>query len=366
MAETDDPLLNALRDPAGTLDLDAGAWDGLLRRARGHFLLARLGYQLDDNGLLGRIPDAARGQIQDAQARADFNQHLIRVELRSVGRVLEGLGVPLILLKGGAYAAAGLPCARGRPAADLDILVPQDRLPAVEQALTAHGWESEITDSYDQRFYRAWSHQIPPLRHKERRTELDVHHTIAPPTSRAKADAGALLADTRLLGDSQARVLAPADMVLHAAVHLFNEEFLPTALRNLLDLHDLLGHFGADEGFWAQLSERARRHGLERPLYYGLRYCERLFDTPIPAHAKAQVDAFGPNPMVRAIMDILVPPAILPQDPERAGRGAGSARWLLFVRSHWLRMPPPLLARHLLVKTLRRATRSSTVAAATR
>ena len=42
------------------------------------------------------------------------------------------------------------------------------------------------------------------------------------------------------------------------------------------------------------------------------------------------------------------------ENRERPRRRAGLARWLLYVRSHWLRMPPLLLARHLLRKSLRR------------
>jgi hypothetical protein len=33
---------------------------------------------------------------------------------------------------------------------------------------------------------------------------------------------------------------------------------------------------------------------------------------------------------------------------------AGIARWCLYVRSHWLRMPPILLARHLTRKAFKR------------
>ncbi|WP_204329989.1 nucleotidyltransferase family protein, partial [Proteus mirabilis] len=56
-------------------------------------------------------------------------------------RALAPLDVPVVLLKGTAFAAAGLSPARGRNIGDLDILVPRDRLDEVEAALLAAGWE---------------------------------------------------------------------------------------------------------------------------------------------------------------------------------------------------------------------------------
>ena len=52
----------------------------------------------------------------------------------------------------------------------------------------AHGWLRMKIDPYDDRYYRVWMHEIPPLRHRERKTEIDLHHTILPRTSRLKPD----------------------------------------------------------------------------------------------------------------------------------------------------------------------------------
>jgi hypothetical protein len=40
--------------------------------------------------------------------------------------------------------------------------------------------------------------------------------------------------------------------------------------------------------------------------------------------------------------------------PSAKGTASAFARWLLYVRSHWLRMPPLMLARHLAIKGMRR------------
>ena len=55
-------------------------------------------------------------------------------------------------------------------------------------------------------------------------------------------------------------------------------------------------------------------------------------------------------------MNLLVPVALSPSLPDRVPPLTAFARWLLFIRSHWLRMPPLMLARHLAIKGWRRMT----------
>jgi hypothetical protein len=52
-------------------------------------------------------------------------------------------------------------------------------------------------------------------------------------------------------------------------------------------------------------------------------------------------------------MDTLLDHVVLP-DEQPPRLGPSFARWLLYVRSHWLRMPPWLLAGHLLHKAHKR------------
>jgi hypothetical protein len=152
-------------------------------------------------------------------------------------------------------------------------------------------------------------------------------------------------------------VLSPPDMVLHSAVHLFNEEITEIGLRDLLDLHDLLTHFGGRDEFWAELVASARLHGLERPLYYCLRYTEACFATRVPEPAKTAAAAFAPPRPVRMVMDRLMARALASTPAEGFGASAWLARWLLYLRSHWLRMPAGLLARHLVTKAYLNAAR---------
>jgi hypothetical protein len=264
-----------------------------------------------------------------------------------------------VLLKGAAYVAGGLRAGVGRLATDVDILVPAGDIRRVEQALVGAGWGPIKLHPYDQRFYREWSHELPPLQHARRRSIVDVHHNILPVSGRVRPDAAALLASAvpvRSAGMDDLWMLAPEDMVLHSAAHLFQDGDLAGSVRDLVDADALLSEFGArDPAFWDRLPARARELGLERALFYVLRFARRLLETPVPPGVDAAVPA--PPRAAMALMDRLVSRALLPIRGQHGTLGEDTARLLLYARSHWLRMPPGLLVAHLTRKTLRRWSR---------
>jgi hypothetical protein len=348
-----DPLVCALIDPRCATTLSDRDWNDVLLRARRTGTIGRLGKLLADAGLLDRIPFKAKEHIRAALIGAESSQTALRFELNRVLRALQTLEVPIVLLKGAGYLGAALPPARGRYVGDLDIMVPRSRIGEVEGALRASGWVMPELDDYDEHYYREWAHEIPPLLYPDRETPVDVHHTIVPRTSRLRPDPDALLAASVTLGDARLRTLGPADMVLHSAVHLFNDE-VSKPLRDLIDLDNLLRHFGSRESFWMELVARARTHGLERPLFYALRYTQRNLRTPIPAEVDRATAAWSPPRVLLPLMDWIFEGRFLPALPGAPQAGAGFARWLHYVRAHWLRMPPLMLARHLTVKAVRR------------
>lgn len=350
-------LIDVLRDLPTVTRLDAAGWDLLIRQALGADMDATLLMLLEDAGLLDGVPAGPRAHLEWVRVAAVRHTQAVRYEVRQINRALAGLGVPLILLKGSAYALAGLAAGRGRMFSDIDILVPKQRIAEVEAALMLHGWASHTTDAYDQRYYREWMHEIPPLEHMRRGNVIDVHHAILPETAAQRPDPAKLRARAvpieplgADIGAADVRMLAPHDMVLHSAVHLFSDGEFDHGLRDLFDLHRLLGQFGAHAGFWDGLVERACELELARPLFYALRYATRILCTPVPAAVLRKADAGRPNPILLAAMDGLFARALQPAHPSCADAFSALAHTLLYVRGNWLRMPPLLLARHLFHK----------------
>jgi len=322
------PLVRALRDPASTGTLDAAGWTALLAMARAEQLIGTLACRLD--GL--PMPAAAKRILAEARSSAIEQRRAALWEAEAARRSLVGLDCPIVLLKGTAFAAAGLTAGLGRSIGDLDILVPRERIAEVEAALLAAGWEWVKPDPYDDAYYRKWMHELPPLIHRERDRMIDVHHTILPLTAKPTPDASALFAESAAL-ENGLRVLSPNDMIVHAAAHLFADGELAGGLRNLWDIHCLITEFGSDG-----LAARAERHQLGDAVARALRQANDLYGTPIPESRRTRDRA-----------DRLYRRRLLARD----GWGRPTQRVLrfgFFVRSHWLRMPPAMLGRHLWTK----------------
>ena len=344
-------LLRVLRDPGAMAGLGLADWELLLRQAGAANLSVTLYCLARDQGLLAQIPAQPRQHLLWARALGERHTQAVRFEVAAIGAALAEAGVPLILLKGAAYLMAGLPPGPGRLFSDIDILVPKARLGDVEGALMLHGWAGNHLDAYDQRYYRQWMHELPPMQHHTRQSMIDVHHAILPETAAVRPDPDKLRAAARAIpGMPGVLVLAPADMVLHSAVHLFYDGEFDKGLRDLFDLHRLLQHFGATPGFWDALPRRARELELARPLFYALRYAQRLLGTEVPAATLAALDDARPSRLLLALMDGLFGRALLPLHSSCADRFSAGARFLLYIRGNWLRMPPLLLTRHLFHK----------------
>ena len=353
-------LIAALLAPAGLAAATPREWDLVLRQARSARLLARLAFLLDGEALAP--PPAAARQLAAARTMGAKQDHDIRWEVGLIQKALAGLDLEaIVLLKGAAYVMADLPPARGRLFGDIDFMVPRTRLEEVEAALLAAGWQLAKDDPYDQHYYRRWTHQIPPLRHATRHSVIDLHHTIVAPTARVPVAAEALFAGIKALDPSREEagrqpalaVLGPCDMVLHSAVHLFNDGEFSHGLRDLFDLDDLLAHFAQDPAFWPALARRADQLGLGRPLAYALFFLEALFGRSYPRALDGPRQAWLPAGPGRAVMTALLRRALQPPHASCRRAGTDFALWALDARGHYLRMPWPILLPHLLRKAWR-------------
>ncbi|WP_409529565.1 nucleotidyltransferase family protein [Sphingomonas sp.] len=323
-----DRLIAILRDPGDAVSLHLPEWMMVLTVARAELLLGSLAHRLF--GL--PVPAEVEAVLNDARTEATEVRRAALWEANRVAHALRTLGCPVILLKGTAFVAAGLGAGQGRSIGDCDILLPRSVLPAAEALLADAGWEWVKPDAYDDLYYRRWMHELPPLIHRERDRMLDVHHTILPPTARPKPDAEALLADAVPLGGGLA-VLSHDDMIVHAAAHLFADGDLTGGLRNLWDIHALIVERGA-EG----LVDRARHHGLTTAVGRAMRLSHAIFATPVPSCWRQL-----------SLIDRLFRRRMMARDGWGRGRRP-ITRLAFYIRSHLIRMPLPLLLRHLWIK----------------
>ncbi len=325
-------------------------WESLLGQARRSGLLARLALYFADGGWAETIPERVARHMSSALRHVERQKTEVFWEIDQIRKALRDVATPVVLLKGAAYLFANLPPSKSRVFSDIDIMVDSKKLGDVERALFAAGWISAERDLYNQRYYRQWMHEIPPLRHVTRGTVIDLHHTIAPPTSRFKVDSRLLMQQIRPTKVNGLFVLGQSDMVLHSAAHLYQEGEFDHALRDLLDMRDLIVHFAAEPDFWPSLLSRAKELGLEEPLFHALTHVQRLFGLSIPQDTATDLEALRPGRLKNACLGALLREAFRPNHPDCDTASTRLARWLLYVRSHSMRMPLHLLLPHLLRK----------------
>ncbi|MCI4590172.1 nucleotidyltransferase family protein [Sphingobium sp. BYY-5] len=316
-------LVRALRDPASVARLSAESWNGLIAVARAERLIGTLAHRL--KGIM--VPPSVAPILADARLDTMREARQALWEADRCVEALRGTGVRTILLKGTAYAAAELRAGQGRFIGDLDILVPRAAMPMVEKALMTAGWEWVKPDPYDDAYYRQWMHELPPMIHRTRDRMIDVHHTVLPLTARQTPDAAAMIADAVEITDGL-YMLSAEDRIVHAAAHMLADGDLQGGLRNLWDIYCLLPD--ADP---VVLEVRAAHHGLLPHVRQARRLAASLY---------------GEGARL-TLWDRLIRARLL----ARNGWGQETRKPLVFafyIRSHWLRMPPHMLARHLWTK----------------
>lgn len=344
-------LVRTLRTPEVAGRFSLAQWDLLVRQGRRTGLLARLADRLQALGLLTDVPRPIRWHFEAAATLARKQQVAVRWEVGQIRAALTGLRIPLIVMKGAAYVVADLPAARGRLFNDIDILVPRGLLSQVEAALMLAGWRATGLSAYDERYYRRWMHEIPPMQHLQRATVIDVHHAILPDTARYFPDPEKLRSRCVPVDAMPGvYVLAAEDRILHSATHLFHDGELPHGLRDLSDLDLLLRHESSAPDFWSRLVARAEELQLGRSLYYALRYTEHFFGTPVPDTAWRDLRPSTPPAFLLRTMDGVFSRALAPVHPSCDDALSPLARQAAYVRAHWLRMPAHLLLPHLFHK----------------
>lgn len=332
-------LLEAIVRPSGVQHITGEEWSSIILHARRTQTLGQLTAQLTASGGLGEIPTAVSRHLAlsriTAQRRAEAAQWEIGVIRRAISA-----DTPVVLLKGCAYLLAKDANAEGRFFSDIDVLVPRSALGKAEAALTGAGWMPSQVEAYDRRYYREWSHEVPPMEHVRRHTVVDLHHAIIPPVSRYSVPTELLLASMEEV-DTGIYVLGTAERVIHCAIHLIQEGEASKVFRDLYDLHLLLEQHFPDSSKRAELYSRAHRLGLRRFVVAAVRAADSVFNTKLATDAANSW-----------LASCLLAAAAGSAPGAENQFSAHASRIALLAHSHWMKMPLSILIPHLFRKTM--------------
>ncbi|MFC4700123.1 nucleotidyltransferase family protein [Glaciecola siphonariae] len=346
-----DTLINLFLNPSQVAQCSSNELSDLVTIWRSQKILARMCYRIIEAGVFEHLDAKTQRHLLNAKQIADRQKEQVFTEAAELARILSQSVGYLIFLKGAAYSMCAGKLGRGRIYSDIDVLVPKADIDTCEQRLAVAGWIGQEINDYDDKYYRKWAHEIPPMAHGHRGTIIDVHHNIVPVISKSFNDLHILLENTEEIMPDIHVLSAPAQLV-HAAIHLFRNEEYQGAFRDITDIYLMLE--GQDEQFWLDAFSLAKRIDFLTELQLAVRYCERFFKLKPPAKINLE---FAPEHN-QAFNDFIFNSVLLPQHSLMTGSHTPLKHFLAMMRGHIVKMPVHILLYHIIVKSYRSVAQS--------
>jgi len=345
-------LVKTWKNPARCIDYNTQQWQLLIHQSRASYMLPRMANKLITYYQNGKIEDRIWHHFSSALLVAKRQVENTSMELNKIEVFFEQKEHQAVILKGAAYSATNLSASIGRTFNDIDILVDKSSVDVIESELWFLGFMPMKEDDYDKLYYRQWMHEIPPLQHIKRKTVLDVHHNILPLTSATTVNVEKLTEHSTLIpGYKKLSILSPQALILHSATHLFHEGEFDKGIRDLIDLELLFQQYFQEKYTFDDLVTLALATGLERELYYAIRYVHNVLTLELTEDELRRVDKFSPKKLNLAFLDFCFLTIFTPNHSSCLTWKKSLATNLLYWRGHLLRMPLKLLIPHLFKKS---------------
>lgn len=251
--------------------------DEALRHQLGGLTYQVLTTQPDASG----APEEVRRRLRPAYRDIALRNAVLFRYTAQITKALAERGIPVMLLKGMHLARYTYAEPAMRSMADVDIMVPRDRLAEAEQVFLAHGYGP--TPRPDLAEFCSWSNHLAKLT-KPNAPVFEVHWGIERPTSPFRIDLTGLWRRARpdMLEDAPVLLLALEDLLLHLVLHVsYHHRFDRSAFKGLMDIHAVIVRH-RDTIDWRVLADRSVEWGASGFVYATLKLSAQLLGTPVP------------------------------------------------------------------------------------
>jgi hypothetical protein len=338
-----DDVCQAFITPRTALGFTPRQWQQLVLILRHQQLLACYSLKFKQEGIFENIPTQTQRHFLNADVLAKNHQKQVVFEASELQRELGNNQQYLIFLKGAGYTLSGAPVGESRICNDIDLLADKKSIDGMEKRLCLFGWLSEELTEYDEKYYRKWAHEIPPLRHGKRGTMIDVHHNIVPIISGRHVDADKFATNSVTTEDGF-QILSFAAMTLHSLIHLFFNEEVKKGYRDLIDLHILITT-NNNKAFWFELITLAKETDFGLELFLACRYTHNILQTKIPDFVQDEINLFCPWNIM--FLDFIYEKTLKPNHPTSKPKYFAIAEFAVLLRGHFQKMPLHILIYHL-------------------
>jgi hypothetical protein len=294
-------------------------WQRVVDAAHWHRLAPMLHAHLADPAVDLAVPAEVAEHLRREARESTVRSMQLGLELDRVLALLDGHGIPVVLLKGAALLELAYEHPGLRPMVDLDLLVPEadvQRAHALVQGLGYQVAQARLSDDADERL--AVAHHHFPL--VGRHAQVELHHRIL--WERPSYDvAGVWERSVPSPNQPPRRLPAPEDLVVHVSAHFALDRMRrsESALRQLADLARTADRCALD---WDAVVDRARRSGVAELLFLALDAADVLFGGVAPPEV---LDAVRPASYTPELGELFLRERVLAARPsiplEQLSRG---------------------------------------------
>lgn len=341
-----DFIINLFKQPDILIQCDEWTQSNVVVVLRQQKVLARYAYFCGINNVMSALHEKTQRHLKNALKVAHKQKEQVLYEAKELSCLLKPDSDFVVFLKGAAYSLSETKVGFGRIYSDIDVLVNKPQLNACEQTLAVHGWLGQEINDYDDKYYRKWAHEIPPLAHSQRGTVIDIHHNIIPIISNDAPTVEALAKHVITTSEGIQILDLPAQFV-HSAVHLFRNEDYSSGFRDLLDLYLML--VDQDDKFVRSIVDTSKELGFLYEVGLAFDCVNKLVDEIIDYKL---VETCLIRSKLRIAFDrYLFKDVLLPQHSLIIGMNKPFKHFFAIVRGHFIKMPFHFLMYHLFVKS---------------
>lgn len=339
-------FISIIANPKDAYSLASEDWQSVLWILETARLDAWLAAQLQPLDVIGSLPDTVKIRLSSAITYAKRQQQQVTYECVTLTRLLAEKHIEPLFLKGAAYVISPAFQSAGRICSDIDALVKREELEIAERHLKMNLWLSKEVDDYDDKYYREYAHEIPPMMQAERGTVLDLHHNLFLPVSGRAPDI-AQFWGTRIQTESGLSTLAPAAALVHSMIHLLMNEEVTFGLRDCLDMQSIIDTHNS-ESFWQDVHQLVADNGFHPEFQLLMSLLCSLFNRDT-VKQQINLEHFN-NSLKNRFWLWCYCKAVLPDHPLLHNPFAGIARAAVYCRGHSQKMPLVTLLKHSTVK----------------
>jgi hypothetical protein len=273
--------------PAADEDgLSDARWDTFVEEASRH-RLGHIAWRLLSDHHEETAPDRVLERLRTHYVANAFRNAILFRETATATRALSEEGIPVLLLKGIHLARFVYEEPALRSMADIDLMVPRDRIVDADRILVGLGYGPLPRPDIER--HCQWSNHLPALV-KEGAEVLEVHYDIERPTSPFTIETRTLweAAQPVDIDGASAFVLSPEHLLINLCLHLaYHHKFERAALKGLVDIATAIRRTTVD---WPAFARSANDWKAGPFAYATLRLARDILNAPVPDDVFDELD----------------------------------------------------------------------------